>query len=230
MIPLVVLLCGFVAEAGTGCYDVETHQCDCTVTEAQCHARQGTWTDGCRSCDAVTNEQHPQCQKQYSWGCFDTPSHACECTISERACDQLPNKTWTHECWSCCHGSSWGCFVPGNGPESGCHCDTYEGACTLAFPDATWSHQCFECETDSEREQSTSEASDDGIVIAVVVSVCVTCLLAAAVVGLCCLYRRMSKPKPVNEPYNSPQFNESDVVVGRAVPPANGAAGAKQTA
>ena len=30
--------------------------------------------------------------------------------------------------------------------------------------------------------------------------------------------------------YNSPQFNESDVVVGRAVPPANGAAGAKQTA
>ena len=98
MIPLVVLLCGFVAEAGTGCYDVETHQCDCTVTEAQCHARQGTWTDGCRSCDAVTNEQHPQCQKQYSWGCFDTPSHACECTISERACDQLPNKTWTHEC------------------------------------------------------------------------------------------------------------------------------------
>ena len=44
--------------------DEETHQCDCTVTEAQCLARRNTWTDGCRSCDSTTNTHHPQCQKQ----------------------------------------------------------------------------------------------------------------------------------------------------------------------
>ncbi|CAE7558859.1 unnamed protein product, partial [Symbiodinium sp. CCMP2456] len=106
---------------GTGCYNVETHQCDCAVSESTCHARGGTWTDTCRSCDSTTNEQHPQCQRQYSWGCFDEASHACQCTVSEQTCEAAAGKTWTHECWSCCHGSSWGCFVPGTGPESGCH-------------------------------------------------------------------------------------------------------------
>lgn len=56
--------------------------------------------------------------------------------VSERACDVTVNKSWTHECWSCCHATAWGCYVPGHGPESGCHCDTYEGACLLDFPDA----------------------------------------------------------------------------------------------
>ncbi|CAJ1430217.1 unnamed protein product, partial [Effrenium voratum] len=55
----------FQVEAGTGCYNVETHICDCKVDEATCHQRQGTWTDGCNSCDASTNTHHPQCEKQY---------------------------------------------------------------------------------------------------------------------------------------------------------------------
>ena len=98
MVSLLVLLASFfLTEAGTGCYNVETHKCDCSTTESQCHAQQGAWTDGCRSCDAVTNEQHPECQKQYSWGCFDEASHACQCTVSERACDLADNKSWTHE-------------------------------------------------------------------------------------------------------------------------------------
>ena len=98
VVALLVLLASFfLTEAGTGCYNVETHKCDCSTTESQCHAQQGAWTDGCRSCDAVSNEQHPECQKQYSWGCFDEASHACQCTVSERACDLAANKSWTHE-------------------------------------------------------------------------------------------------------------------------------------
>ncbi|CAE7341451.1 unnamed protein product [Symbiodinium natans] len=232
VVSLLVLLASFfLTEAGTGCYNVETHKCDCSTTESQCHAQQGAWTDGCRSCDAVTNEQHPECQKQYSWGCFDEASHACQCTVSERACDLADNKSWTHECWSCCHGSSWGCFVPGDGPESGCHCNIYEGACALDFPDATWSHQCFECEEDQERdnlEEQSSGNSDDAAVIAAV-AVSATVLVAAAGVGVYCLISRILKPKPVNEPYNSPQIDKSDVVVGRAVPSA-GTAGLSASA
>ena len=103
VVALLALLSGFFLSdantgTGTGCYDTETHRCDCTVTETVCLARQGHWTDTCRSCDATTNEQHPDCQRQYSWGCFDEASHACECTVSERACDAAAGKTWTHEC------------------------------------------------------------------------------------------------------------------------------------
>ena len=103
VIALLVLLYSFVAAeantgTGTGCYNVETHQCDCTVSESTCHARGGTWTDTCRSCDSTTNEQHPDCQRQYSWGCFDEASHACECTVSEKTCEAAAGKTWTHEC------------------------------------------------------------------------------------------------------------------------------------
>ena len=223
VIALLVLLCRFfAAEAntgtGAGCYDIETHRCDCTVTETECLARQGHWTDTCRSCDSTTNEQHPDCQRQYSWGCFDEASHACQCTVSERACDTAAGKFWTHECWSCCHGSAWGCFVPGNGPESGCHCNLYEGACALDFPDATWSHQCFECEEDSVQKDVEAAVDDGGVGVAVAVSVSVTVVVIAACIGTYCLWAKMRKPKPVNEPYNSPQFNQSDVVVGLAVP------------
>jgi len=223
VVALLALLSGFfLADAntgtGTGCYDTETHRCDCTVTETVCLARQGHWTDTCRSCDATTNEQHPDCQRQYSWGCFDEASHACECTVSERACDAAAGKTWTHECWSCCHGSAWGCFVPGNGPESGCHCNLYEGACALDFPDATWSHQCFECEEDAVQKDGGAAVDDGGVGVAVAVSVSVTVVVIAACIGIYCLWAKMMKPKPVNEPYNSRQFNQSDVVVGLAVP------------
>ncbi|CAE7644824.1 unnamed protein product [Symbiodinium pilosum] len=139
---------------GTGCYNVETHQCDCTTSEAACHASGHTWTDGCRTCDSTTNTQHPTCQKANSWGCFAEASHQCECQVSESVCGQTSGKTWTHECWSCCHTSSWGCFVPGNGAESGCHCDiASEQACALNFPDATWSHSCHVC-SDTETESN----------------------------------------------------------------------------
>ncbi|CAE7242059.1 ytbE, partial [Symbiodinium necroappetens] len=154
---------------------------------------------------------------QYSWGCFDEASHACQCTVSERACDTAAGKFWAHECWSCCHGSAWGCFVPGNGPESGCHCNLYEGACALDFPDATWSHQCFECEEDSVQKDAEAAMDDGGVGVAVAVSVSVTVVVIAACIGIYCLWAKMRKPKPVNEPYNSPQFNQSDVVVGLAV-------------
>ncbi|OLQ15464.1 hypothetical protein AK812_SmicGene314 [Symbiodinium microadriaticum] len=193
VVALLVLLSGFfLADAntgtGTGCYDVETHRCDCTVTETQCLARQGHWTDTCRSCDATTNEQHPDCQRQYSWGCFDEASHACQCTVSERACDAAAGKTWTHEC------------------------NLYEGACALDFPDATWSHQCFECEEDA--VQKDEAASDDG---GVGVAVAVSRLFFSN--GLLGGIRfRHSRCGCCMHWYNSPQFNQSDVVVGLAVP------------
>eukprot|EP00439_Symbiodinium_sp_Y106_P052085 s2119_g6.t4 len=232
VVALLALLSGFfLADAntgtGTGCYDTETHRCDCTVTETVCLARQGHWTDTCRSCDATTNEQHPDCQRQYSWGCFDEASHACECTVSERACDAAAGKTWTHECWSCCHGSAWGCFVPGNGPEfTPCSANSpgspkklelqkpnssirsgsiWEGS----LKDATWSHQCFECEEDSVQKDVEAAMDDGGVGLAVAVSVSVTVVVIAACIGIYCLWAKMIKPKPVNEPYNSPQFNQS---------------------
>ena len=54
------------------------------------------------------------------------PSLCHVCLVSENK--QVPPRDHSLEarvlrCWSCCHGSSWGCFVPGNGPESGCHCN-----------------------------------------------------------------------------------------------------------
>ena len=147
------------AGSGIGCYDVQQHKCDCTVTEAACHSQGGTWTDSCRTCDSATNVQHPTCQKSYSWGCFVEASHDCDCKVSERVCGETSGKQWTHECWSCCHTSSWGCYVPGDGAESGCHCDiSNEGACKLAFPDATWSHQCHAC-SDTEAESNACRAS-----------------------------------------------------------------------
>lgn len=231
LLVLVALLAWmfFQVEAGTGCYNVETHRCDCKVDEATCHQRQGTWTDGCNSCDASTNTHHPQCEKQYSWGCFNSVSHSCECTVSERACDTAVNKSWTHECWSCCHGSAWGCYVPGNGPESGCHCGIYEGACNLDFPDATWSHQCFECEEDPQNKVNLAETENgSGVVIAVVVAVSTTLVLVCLVTLAICLVRKAKKEPPANQPYNSPSWN-ADVVVGVAAP-GQGGQGLKQTA
>ena len=216
-------------EAGTGCYNVETHQCDCRTTEAACHQRNGVWSDACRSCDQSTNTNHPECQKEYSWGCFNSMSHSCECTVSERACDTAVNKTWTHECWSCCHGSAWGCFVPGSGPESGCHCGLYEGACKLDFPDATWSHQCFECEEDQEDQkdqQQIQQVVDNTALVAILVTVS-TLLVLGVFVGIYVLLRKNKSKQPVNEPYNSPPLDTADVVVGRAMP---GTSNSKQMA
>ena len=218
---LFLVLLGFLlvdVEAGVGCYNVETHQCDCKISEAQCHARSGTWTDGCNSCDASTNTHHPECEKQYSWGCFNAATHSCECQVSERACDQAVNKSWTHECWSCCRASSWGCYVPGSGPESGCHCGIYEGACKLDFPDATWSHQCFECEVDPMAAEPKQE-DGDAVLVAVLISILGT-LAVAALAGTLVYWRCFRKVKEPARvpPYNSPPLDQSDVVVGRAVP------------
>jgi len=67
--------------------------------------------------------------------------------------------------------------------------------------------------------QKDAEAAmdDGGVGVAVAVSVSVTVVVIAACIGIYCLWAKMRKPKPVNEPYNSPQFNQSDVVVGLAV-------------
>ena len=214
----------FQVEAGTGCYNVETHICDCKVDEATCHQRQGTWTDGCNSCDASTNTHHPQCEKQYSWGCFNSVTHSCECTLSERSCDTAANKSWSHECWSCCHGSAWGCYVPGNGPESGCHCDIYEGACRLDFPDATWSHQCFECEEDPNRGQAMPTEAENGSAVMVVVAVSTTLILVALVTVTIFLVRKAKKEPRTNQPYSSPSLDRA-VVVGVAAPGQGGQGG-----
>eukprot|EP00438_Fugacium_kawagutii_P013515 Skav208908 [mRNA] locus=scaffold270:623998:624540:- [translate_table: standard] len=158
-ILLVTVLASLLqVEAGTGCYDVDTHQCDCTIIEAACLQMSRTWTDGCNSCDASTNTHHPECSLEYSWGCFDEASHSCECQVSEKTCESSTGKSWTHQCWSCCHTSSWGCFVPGDGGESGCHCGLTETACKLDFPDATWSHSCHEC-SDTESTNSAARPS-----------------------------------------------------------------------
>mmetsp|Transcript_87723 Transcript_87723/g.248534 ORF Transcript_87723/g.248534 Transcript_87723/m.248534 type:complete len:259 (-) Transcript_87723:61-837(-) len=170
---------------GTGCYDVFSHRCNCLISEAECHRLNRTWTDRCRTCDAADNVHNPQCPKENSWGCFSSASHSCECEVSESVCEgQLAQgKYWTRECWSCCHHSEWGCFVPGNGPESGCQCDVFEGACQLSFPDATWSHLCHECSDEGRvgAQERDGTNSDTLVIVVVVLSVVLVIALVAAV-------------------------------------------------
>merc|ERR1719272_2874488 len=91
---------------------------------------------------------------------------------------------WTHQCWSCCHESVWGCFMPG----SGCHCDLAEGACKRDFPAATWSNKCHECNNiDPTSDEASEKKDDDGnsmVLLAVVIStsaLACSCLLAVSV-------------------------------------------------
>lgn len=39
-----------VTEAAPGCYDPESHMCDCDTDEASCEDAEGVWTDEC-ACD-----------------------------------------------------------------------------------------------------------------------------------------------------------------------------------
>ncbi len=72
-ILVLIVFCNlFVMEAGTGWYDAETHKCDCMITETQCHARSGVWSQR-------LNRHEPsqvKCNKEYSWGYFNGQSHA----------------------------------------------------------------------------------------------------------------------------------------------------------
>ena len=85
---------------------------------------------------------------------------------------------------------------PGSGPESGCHCGIYEGACKLDFPDATWSHQCFECEVDPMAAEPKQE-DGDAVLLAVLISILGT-LAVAALAGTLVYWRCFRK---VKEPF-----------------------------
>ena len=109
--------------------------------------------------------------------------------------------------------------MPGNGPESGCHCHHYEGACTLDFLDATWSYQCFECKEDAAQHDVKGVAYDQGVGVAVAVSTSVTVVVICACLGFHCFTTTMIKLKPVSEPYIGPPITQSaGDVVGTAVP------------
>jgi hypothetical protein len=186
---------------GVGCYDhIDQHKCDCTVTEQHCTEVRGhTWTDGCTSCDAEEGINHPECNKEHSWGCFDQEKHACECEVSQVTCnaDMSNGKSWTHQCWSCCYTTEWGCYIPG----SGCHCTIPEGACQRDFPSATWSNQCHECNPTSDPTQKASaDDNDDSILVVAIVSSASVLFLAFAIVGFVLYRMRASNGKPVDAP------------------------------
>ncbi|KAL9138851.1 putative tandem protein 15 [Amphidinium carterae] len=182
-----------LAMAQDGCYDVlDTHQCDCEVDEGTCDARNHIWTDQCTSCS------RPECVKEFSWGCFNVAAHGCECAVSEQACEQMGAgvASWTHECWSCCHHSEWGCHVNQGRSDAGCHCDVTEGECLRVFgTDAVWTHECHVCadEDGGVQQAQSSPSSDDGddnnALLIVLISVgCVLAVMVSA--GILLVLRR----------------------------------------
>ncbi|CAK0841227.1 unnamed protein product [Prorocentrum cordatum] len=220
------------SSARAGCYDhIDTHTCDCSVDLEHCEQVRGhIWTDGCRTCDASLGVDHAECNREHSWGCFDHAEHACDCWISQVACNlNMSTDTWTHQCWSCCWHSVWGCFEP----SSGCLCRIPEGACTRDFPAATWSFRCHECEgVDPEPDTDKQQMNIGHIVIACAVSLSLCC--AASLCAYVVVYwARIAKVKSMSTDvpdtvYGNPvQPLDGTVVVG--VPPqapeANGSSG-----
>jgi len=176
---------------GTGCYDVGTHRCDCIATETECAARQHTWTNRCSSC------VHPECTKKNSWGCFSRTKHSCECKIPKSTCEHQMSLGfhWTHQCWSCCHHSEWGCYVPSNGPNAGCHCDTSEGRCSTDFPGGSWSYNCHVCATTP--TQAPRSSDEDGNAVGIVIATCIAVVVVCLIIGVVTIYwirSRAQKP------------------------------------
>jgi len=178
------------ALAAKACYDQrDTHSCDCRTTEAICTTRGHVWIE-CNSCHG------PECTREHSWGCFNRDRHQCECEISEGQCDQQTNKSWTHECWSCCHHSEWGCYVRQGHQQEGCHCDVEESQCTRKWgADASWTHRCHVCRDIEKVEDAKKyEESDDKTVTWILIAVgCVLIVLVAVAIGLFFRYRWQRK-------------------------------------
>jgi hypothetical protein len=216
-----LLLLPAPSSSGDGCYDIDVHQCDCSVDEEHCEqVLNHIWTDGCRSCDASEGVDHPECDREHSWGCFDQAQHACDCTISQATCNQnMSTDTWTHQCWSCCWHSVWGCYEP----SSGCLCQIPEGACARDFPAATWSFRCHECEgVDTEPDTDQQQLDTVYIVIACVASLSLCCTATLCILAVVCWVRSAKNgDKSAGVPnavYGNPvQCPDGAVVVG--VPP-----------
>jgi len=210
------------SSSGDGCYDhIDTHRCDCSVDQEHCEQVRGhIWTDGCRTCDASLGIDHPECDREHSWGCFDHAEHGCDCTISQVACNQnMSTDTWTHQCWSCCWHSVWGCYEE----SSGCLCQIPEGACARDFPTATWSFRCHECEgVDPEPDTDQQQMGTTYIAIACAASLSFCCGASLCAFAVVCWVRsakvkNMSTEVP-NAVYGNPvQCPAGTVVVG--VPP-----------
>mmetsp|Transcript_4564 Transcript_4564/g.9929 ORF Transcript_4564/g.9929 Transcript_4564/m.9929 type:complete len:287 (-) Transcript_4564:519-1379(-) len=207
-----------------GCYDqMDTHRCDCTANQAACDAKGHTWTDRCTSCT------RPECNKDLSWGCFDVQAHSCECVISENECEQRLSSEayWTHECWSCCHHSEWGCNVHEGHQDAGCNCDVTEGECAFMFGmSATWTHECHVCadrEPVVEAAAAASDDDDDKTVVWVLIAVAgaVVSIVAASVAVVCAKRRSSDKTSGSSSGGGNGSVAES-VVVGQPVSSAKG--------
>ena len=82
-----------------GCYDVHTtHRCDCKVTEKQCKAGIGIWTNGC-GCDRTSDPGFSPCNtSKPEYGCYNShKDHTCACDINEEMC-QHDGGRWTIGC------------------------------------------------------------------------------------------------------------------------------------
>lgn len=107
------------SDEGFGCYDVGTHQCDCSpvvCAEKLCSAAGGLFTSQCSSCQCdhsgniSAGEEQVQATENVGWGCYDVTEHECECTASscsKEGCEALniglvePQFFWGDSCKSC---------------------------------------------------------------------------------------------------------------------------------
>lgn len=138
-----------------GCYDMESHTCDCAVEESAC---SGIWTDSC-SCDEQTDaDSGADAETDVARdagavgdsGCYDPMTHQCDCELDAPACTSA-GRVWTDACG--CGAES---EQDGGGDQVDAGGDANAGGADASSGDASsddsgcydlMTHQC-DCETD----------------------------------------------------------------------------------
>jgi len=121
-----------------------THRCDCELSEDECAAEEGFWTDAC------------QCYTPA--GCYDIVPHKCDCSKTEDEClagnveGEDTQFYWTTGCvgtsGSMCGAREMGVRPTGDAPGCynstlhRCNCDLTEEQCQSTVDVVTWTPSC----------------------------------------------------------------------------------------
>lgn len=115
-----------------GCYDEETHMCDCDVSREECSAGSDSafFTALCHAKCSAPADFMPGCLS------FDeSGSHGCKCEVSEEECAENED-IWTDSC-DCTVEDVLGCYAP----DHTCDCEISREECE-AKDDHDWSGLC----------------------------------------------------------------------------------------
>ena len=118
----------------TGCYDEETHECDCAADRDECNASESGF---------MTSLCNAKCRDQAGFmpGCLDFDedgNHSCNCSISEEACKADELDIWTDSC-DCSVEPVRGCY---NNDDGTCDCEATESECEAKEGSHNWSGLC----------------------------------------------------------------------------------------